>query len=452
MTRLPVVGIGEDGWDGLGARARAVLGEARVVLGAPRQLALLPADLVRGEREAWPSPMMPRVEALAAALNAGDPAADWVVVLASGDPMLHGLGSTLARLVDPARLEVLPVPSAYSLACARLGWAQQEVPLVSLVADPERDMLAALAERGRAIVYVAGTSGARQLAARLRDAGLGAARLTILARLGGPGEHAIESVASVFDEDLDPLHLVAVDARELTAVADDADTAAGSTKMHGAASQDAADADRDDDDESSLAAGAPRLASTVPGLPDDTYGGDGQLTRADVRAVALAALAPAAGELLWDVGAGSGTIAIEWCRAAPGARAVAIEQRQDRCATVLANAAALVDGPARIDVIHGRVPAALDGLPAPHAIFLGGATSQPGLIDRCWEALLPGGRLVAAAVTLESERALADAAARLGGRLVRLEHSHAEALGSFTAWRPERPITQWSATKDPEPR
>lgn len=432
MSRLVVVGIGEDGWAGLGERARAALAGARVVLGSGRQLAMLPTDAVAGEREAWPSPMMPRVEQLAAALIEGDDAAAGTVVLGSGDPMLHGIGATLARLVDPALLEVLPVPSAYSLACARLGWAQHEVPLLSRVADEQTDPLPALAAGGgRAIAYVPGASGARQLAAVLRAAGLADARLTILSRLGGPAEQSLTTTAEVFDADHDPLHLVAI---ELPAGGDTAGprtpAAVGAT-IPAVAPGPAAD---------------PRLASTVPGLPDDRYGGDGQLTRADVRAVALAALAPAPGELLWDVGAGSGTIAIEWCRAAPGTSAVAIERRADRCATIAANAAAL--GAPAVQVVEGGVPEALDGLPQPHAIFLGGATSQPGLIDRCWDALPAGGRLVGAAVTLESERVLAEARARLGGRLVRLEHSHAEALGTFTAWKPERPIVQWSATKE----
>jgi len=345
-------------------------------------------------------------------------------VLGSGDPMLHGIGATLARLVDPTCLEILPAPSAYSLACARLGWAQHEVPLVSLVADPHHDPLPAL-EGGRAIIYVAGASGARRLAATLRTAGLGQARLTILARLGGPAEQSMVTTAGNFNEDVDPLHLVAVDlTTETTPEAASAETAAQPC---------AAASDR-------------RLASRVPGLPDELYGGDGQLTRADVRAVALATLAPAAGELLWDVGAGSGTIAIEWCRAAPRARALAIEQRADRCATIALNARALEAS--RVVVVEGAVPAALDGLEAPHAIFLGGATSQDGLVDRCWAALRPGGRLVGAAVTFEGERALMEAHARLGGRLVRLDHAHAQPLGGFAAWRPERPIVQWSLTKE----
>lgn len=438
MSRLAIVGIGEDGWAGLSARAREVLRAAEHVIGAQRQLAFLPSGIVNAQREAWPSPMMPRVERLAAALDAGDERVDTTVVLASGDPMLHGIGATLSRLVDPSRLNVLPAPSAYSLACARLGWAQHEVPLVSLVADPQHDPIPALAS-GRAIVYVAGPSGARRLAALLRDAGLGAARLTILSRLGGQTEQELRATADAFDADLDPLHLVAIDVR--------ASEDAGDAAAAGGRGQ-AVFAERTASAPGAIVRGARerRLMSCVPGLPDGFYGGDGQLTRADIRVVALAALAPAPGEVLWDVGAGSGTIAIEWCRAAPQARALAIEARADRCVTIADNARVLEA--TRVEVIEGTVPDALEGLLRPHAIFLGGATSQPGLVERCWSALLPGGRLVGAAVTLEGERALTEAHARFGGRLSRLQHDHADALGGFTAWRPQRAIVQWSVTKD----
>ncbi|MDO9355386.1 MAG: precorrin-6Y C5,15-methyltransferase (decarboxylating) subunit CbiT, partial [Solirubrobacteraceae bacterium] len=182
--------------------------------------------------------------------------------------------------------------------------------------------------------------------------------------------------------------------------------------------------------------------------PDELYGGDGQLTRAELRAIALASLAPRAGERLWDVGAGSGTIAIEWCRGAAGATAVAIERREDRARTIGENASVL--GAPGVQVVVGAAPLALEGLPQPDAIFVGGGPAVPGLIDGCWQALRAGGRLVAAAVTLEGEAALAAAHATYGGRLVRIETSHAEPLGSFTGWKPQRPVVQWSATKEPQ--
>lgn len=414
--KLAVVGIGEDGWAGLGEAARASLLAAPVILGSDRQLALLPPE-VDAVREPWPRPMTARLDALAAALQAGEDPTQWAV-LASGDPMLHGVGSSLvARGVDASLLDVRPAPSAFALACARLGWPQHMTRLVSRVADAQAPVAALVSGGHRVVVYVAGASGAADLAAHLRAVGLGAARFTVMERLGGPDERIDATTASAWSGDADVLHLVAV---EPQASAEPTDRSLGEG----------------------------RLASRVPGLPDELYGGDGQLTRAEVRAVALAALAPSQGEVLWDIGAGSGTIAIEWCRAAPGARAEAIEQRADRAATIAANAEALgVADQVRVTV--GDAPAALDGLPAPDAIFIGGGLTA-GVLGQCWDALAPGGRLVANVVTLEGERELADAAAAHGGRLVRLELSHAEPIGRFTGWKPQRPITQWSATKAPD--
>ncbi len=415
-TRLPVIGIGEDGWAGLGDAARAALLAAPTILGSSRQLALLPAE-VAGEREPWPSPMAPRLDALASALAAGEDPARWAV-LASGDPMLHGVGASLvARGVDAAVLDVKPAPSAFALACARLGWAQHMTVLVSRVADAGTPVDALIAGGGRAVVFVPGSNGADELADHLRGAGLGATRFIVMERLGGPAERITETTADGWTGGADALHLVALEPA----------------------------ADAEPTDRSSTSG---RLASRVPGLPDELFGGDGQLTRAEVRAVALAALAPRARELLWDVGAGSGTIAIEWCRAAPGARAEAIEQRTDRAATIAANAATL-GAAGLVRVTTGEAPAALEGLPTPDAIFIGGGLTA-GVLDQCWDALVPGGRLVANVVTLEGERVLADAAAAHGGRLVRLELSHAEPIGRFTGWKPQRPITQWSATKSPD--
>lgn len=413
--RLIVVGIGEDGWAGLGDRAREALRGAPTILGSPRQLDLLPADEVGGAREPWPSPMMPRVDALAAALHAGADPAQWVV-LASGDPMLHGVGSTLvARGISPDQLQVLPAPSAFSLACARLGWPVHETRLVSRVADPARPVASELVRSRRVVTYVAGPGGARALAADLRDAGLDDARFVVLERLGGSAERVVESTVRAWDADADPLHVVALELEHRP----------GETT------------DRSLDDDA-------RLASAVPGLPDDLFGGDGQLTRAEIRAVALAALAPREGEVLWDVGAGSGTIAIEWCRAAVGASAHAVELRADRAATIAANATKL--GAELVEVHLGEAPAVLAGLPRPDAVFVGGGLTA-GVLERCWDQLPLGGRLVANSVTIEGERLLSDALGAHGGRLVRLDVAHAEPIGRFTGWRPQRPITQWSATK-----
>lgn len=399
-SRLAVVGIGADGWAGLGEPAREAISAAELIVGSERQLALLPAT--EAELRSWPSPLDPLLEELVA--GTGRP----TCVLASGDPMLHGIGATLARRLPAGSLTVHPHPSALAFACARLGWPEAEVDLVSAIGRPA-DVLARDLQPGRRVVaYSTGEEGAAALAAVACRQGFGPSRFVVLEQLGGPDERVLESTAGEWGERrADPLHAVAIECR--------------------------------------AAPGAP-LLPRVPGLPDEAYESDGQLTKRVPRALALAALAPAPGQLLWDVGAGSGSIATEWLRAEPSGRAVAIEAREDRTERAAANARRL--GVPQLQVRRGRAPEALAGLEAPDAIFLGGGVTEPGLLERCWEALRGGGRIVAAAVTLEGEQALIAARAAHGGDLVRIELSHAEPLGSFSGWRPRRPVVQWSARKE----
>ncbi len=399
---LAVVGIGADGWAGLGEPARAALRAAELIVGSERQLALL--DDTGAERRPWPSPIDPLVDELAAGPSRA------TAVLASGDPMLHGIGATLARRVDPERMRVYPHPSAFALACARLGWPETEVELVSAVGRPA-EVVARLLQPGRRLVaYVAGAEGAAGVARVARERGFGASRLVVLEQLGGAAERVHETTPDGWGErTADPLHAVALDC--------------------------------------DAAPEAPLLPLT-PGLPDDAYESDGQLTKRGVRAIALAALGPAPGQLLWDVGAGSGSIGIEWLRAERTARAVAIEARDDRAARVAANALRL--GVPRLEVIRGRAPGALEGLEAPDAIFVGGGVTEPGLLERCWASLQPGGRIVANAVTLEGEARLIEARATHGGGLLRIGLEHADAVGGFTAWRAQLPVVQWSARRGHE--
>jgi precorrin-6Y C5,15-methyltransferase (decarboxylating) len=391
---ITVVGIGADGWTGLGEPARAAILAAETIVGSKRQLALIPDT--PAERRPWPSPIDPLVDELVA--NGGDGA---VCVLASGDPMLHGIGAALARRLGPGALFVHLHPSAFALACARLGWPEAEVELVSAVAR-QPEVVVPLLQPGRRIVAYA---GATALATVLRGRGFGPSRFVVLEQLGGAGERTTDTTAAGWDAEADPLHAVAIECR--------ADP------------------------------GAPILART-PGLPDDAYDSNGQLTKWPVRAVTLAALRPAPG-LLWDIGAGSGSIAIEWMRADARAQAIAIESRPDRAARIRANALRL--GVPALDVREGEAPSALAGLAPPDAIFVGGGLSAAGLMDACWEALRPGGRLVANAVTLEGEQILHSARAEHGGTLTRLEVSHAEPLGGFEAWRPQLGVVQWSAVR-----
>lgn len=398
--RIAVVGIGADGWAGLGEAARAAVLAADEIFGSARQLALV-SDEVTATAHTWSSPMDPMLDELAAATSGSR------CVLASGDPMLHGIGATLARRLGPQRLEVHPHPSAFAFACARLGWPAAEVELISTVARAPESVARVLTPGRRVIVYVTGEGGAAAIAGVLRDCGFGPSRLVVLEQLGGPSETITDAVAETWGErSADPLHTVAIECRP----------AAGTRSL-------------------------PRS----PGLPDDAYGGDGQLTKRHVRAITLATLAPMPGQLLWDVGAASGSIAIEWLRAEPSARAIAIESRPDRAEQAIANALRL--GVPELEVRAGRAPGVLDGLPAPDAVFIGGGLTTPGLVDACWHALAEGGRIVANSVTLEGEHALAAARAAHGGGLVRIEIAHAEPLGAFTGWCPQRPVVQWTGAK-----
>ncbi|MFJ4013941.1 precorrin-6y C5,15-methyltransferase (decarboxylating) subunit CbiE [Streptomyces sp. NPDC090026] len=401
---VTVVGIGADGWDGLSPAARDALRGAAVLLGGARQLALLPAECT-GERVAWPSPLRPAVPRLLA-----EHAGRHIAVLASGDPMFHGIGRALTEELGPGGLRVLPHPSSVSYACARLGWAVEDTEVVTLVGRPAARLAAALHDGRRVLVLSAGSGTPAEVAALLREHGFGPSRLRVLEQLGGTAERITDGRAATWSAPPgDPLNVVAVDCRR--------------------------------------APGSPRL-SAVPGLPDDAYEHDGQLTKRHVRAATLAALAPAPGELLWDVGGGSGSVSVEWMRSHPSCQAVAVEGDPARAARIARNAEAL--GVPGLRVVTGAAPQALGGLPRPDAVFIGGGLTAPGLLDACWDALPAGGRLVANTVTLESEAVLAARHRAHGGELVRLAVSHAVPVGGFTGWRQAMPVTQWSHTKSGE--
>lgn len=387
MTWLTIVGIGEDGLDGLSPAVRALVDSAEVLVGGERHLAMAPGGQ---ERHPWPTPFAAGRDLLERLRPRR------VAVLASGDPMWFGAGATLARWFDPAEVTVAPHPGAFSLAAARLKWPLQEVSCLSAHGRP----LAALAlhfQPGRRLLVLS-EDGATPpaLAALLAERGFAASRVTVLERLGGPAERVIPITEGPFD----PLNLVAVEV-----------------------------------------AGGPGLP-LVPGLPDDAFEHDGQLTKREVRAVTLSSLAPLPGRLLWDVGAGSGSVGIEWMRA--GGRAVAIEDRPDRAARIARNAVRL--GVPGLEIIQARAP---DGLPwsDPDAVFVGGGVSVPGVLDACWQALRPGGRLVANAVTTQAEAVLLGFHAAHGGELIRLSVTRLEPTGRFHAWAPAAPVTQYVGVK-----
>lgn len=398
---IVVVGIGADGWDGLAPRARRAVEAADVLRGSARQLALVP-DGVPAERLPWPSPLAPAL----AGLRAAHPGRR-IVVLASGDPMLSGVGTSLVRLFGAAAVEVHAHPSSVALACARLGWAVERTQLVSVVGRPV-ELVVPHATPGRRLLVLGSDGGTPAEVARLlTDHGYGASRLVALAQLGGPAERRFTGTAAQWPHaDTDPLVVTAVE------VAADPGT-------------------------------VPLPA--VPGLPDDAYAHDGQLTKRDVRAVTLARLAPLPGQLLWDVGAGAGSIGIEWMRVHPSCRAAAVESDPARARRIAENAARL--GVPGLQVVAGRAPAALSGLPDPDAVFVGGGLTSEGLLEAGWAALRPGGRLVANAVTVEGEAVLAAWRARTGGGLIRLSVAHAAPVGGFTGWKPAMPVTVWSGTR-----
>ncbi|MGY1632559.1 precorrin-6y C5,15-methyltransferase (decarboxylating) subunit CbiE [Geodermatophilus sp. SYSU D01186] len=399
--RVTVVGVGADGWDGLPPRSRRAVEDADVLRGSARQLALVP-DGVAAERVPWPSPMAPAL----AALPEAHPGRR-VVVLASGDPMLSGVGTSLVRLHGAGAVTVLPAPSSVTLACARLGWAGEETQVVPLVGRPVDLLVPHVTPGRRLLVLGSDTRTPAGVAALLADLGYGGSRVIALARLGGPDERRFEGLAAEWAHpETDPLVLTAVEV-----VADP-----GTVPL-----------------------------PTVPGLPDDAYAHDGQLTKRDVRAVTLARLAPLPGQLLWDVGAGAGSIGVEWMRVHPSCRAVAVESHAGRAERIAHNAARL--GVPGLEVVRGRAPGALAGLPRPDAVFVGGGATAPGVLDACWDALGPGGRLVVNAVTVESEALLAQWRARVGGSLTRLSVASAEPVGTFTGWRPAMPVTIWSTTR-----
>ena len=388
---VTVVGIGAGGWSDLSRTARSTVDAADVLIGSRRQLDLVPAS-VTAERVPWPTPLLPALPGLLDAHRERR-----ICVLASGDPMFHGIGATLVRLLGADRVRVEPHPSAASLAAARMGWPLAETEVVSLVTAPV-DAVRRLINPGRRFLVLSRDASTPALVAGvLIGAGYDAARLTVLSQLGGPDERVTTDLATA-----DPLNVVAVECGDGPATA------------------------------------------IVPGLPDSAYETDGQLTKREVRAVTLAALAPVPGAVLWDVGGGSGSIGIEWMRGHPACRAFTVESSPARCATIRTNAALL--GVPGLSVVEGRAPGALAALPTPDAVFIGGGLTADGVLDACLAALRPGGRLVANAVTVESEAVVAAAYAKLGGELTRLTVSRGSPIGGFTGWRTMMPVTIWSVT------
>jgi precorrin-6Y C5,15-methyltransferase (decarboxylating) len=397
---LAVVGLHEDGLAGLGATARALVDEAGTLVGDQRMLSHLPED--GRERLHWPKPLSalwPEIERRRG---------QRVCVLASGDPLCHGIGALIAARFAPGEWVMVPAPSAFSLACARLGWSHAEVDTLSLHNRPLEALAGLLAPGARLVVLTRDGTTPAAVAALLTDRGYGASRLTVLERLAGPQERRRDGRAEAWP-------FARVDDLNVLAIACEA----------------AADA---------------LVLPRVSGLADDVFHSDGVMTKREVRAVTLSALAPLPGQVLWDVGAGCGTIGIEWLRATGvRGRVLAVEREPGRRALIAANRDRF--GADRLEIVAGSAPEALAGLAAPDAVFIGGGLTGAGVFEACWAALKPGGRLVTNAVTLEAEAAVLQGYGRWGGELVRLAVSRAGQLGGLNGWQAHRTVTQWSVVR-----
>jgi len=396
MSWLSIVGMGEDGLDGLTEPAKIAIANADYVFGGQRHLDLA-APIIMGETHVWQSPLSRSIDFLLTRRNHA------VCVLASGDPFHYGIGATLSRHLDPGDMAVYPHPSSFSLAAARLGWPLQDAHTLSLHGRSLDLVRPHLHPGARILALTSDENGPAELARLLTQAGFGFSILTVLEAMGGPQERLRSQLASQFDlTDIAPLNLCAI---------------------------------------SVVALPDARVLPLTPGRHTALFEHDGQITKPDIRALTLAALAPRRGELLWDIGAGSGAVGIEWMLADPSLATIAIEADPVRAARIARNAAAM--GVPGLRVVTGAAPDALTGLDAPHAVFIGGGGSDPGVLDAAIAALRPGGRLVANGVTLEMEQALLAQHAALGGSLTRITLSRAEPLGTMTTWRPAMPITQW---------
>lgn len=396
---LSLVGIGEDGLAGLTPAARTLVDDAELLVGGERHLAMLPED--GRERLAWSSPFSASLEEVVARRG------NRVCILTSGDPLWYGVGAPLLQHIPRAEMSILPGRSAFTLAAARLGWPLAEVETLTLHGRPLALLQSFIQPGAKILALSEDAKTPAAVAALLTERGYGQSLMTVLEHLDGAQERRVDGRAAEWSaNDLADLNTLAIDC------------VAGPDTM---------------------------LLPRTPGLPDDAFRHDGQMTKREVRAATLSALVPVAGQLLWDVGAGCGSVAVEWLRAAPRSRAIAIERKAERRAMIAENAECL--GTPSLQIVAGDAPAALDGLEAPDAVFIGGGTSNEDLIAACWQALKPGGRLVANAVTLEGEQALLAWQKQRGGSLTRIAISRAEPVGPFRGWRPAMPVTQYASIK-----
>ena len=396
---LTLIGLNEDGRASLSPAAERALDQARLIVGGARHLDLIGA--AQAETLIWPSPIEAAYPAILA--RRGEP----VVVLASGDPFVYGIGSVLARQVSAEEMTCYPAISAFSLAASRLGWAQQDCTLITLHGRALERIIRHLQPGARILALSWDETTPKKLADLLVKRRMGGSKLTVLSRMGGPNEKIARALAADF-------HLSGIDTLNTIALEIVAEPEA-------------------------------RIIPLSAGLPENWFLHDGQITKRDMRAMTLGALAPRRGELLWDIGAGSGSVSIEWMLRDASLKAIAIEQNEARAANIRANAREL--GTPDLEIVTGRAPDILAGLPAPDAIFIGGGATRKGVLDAAYDALKSGGRMVVNAVTLETQAELTARFRALGGRMVQMQLAEADKVGGFHGWRAAMPVVQWVVTK-----
>ncbi|PAX60146.1 precorrin-6y C5,15-methyltransferase (decarboxylating) subunit CbiE [Brunnivagina elsteri] len=398
---LSIVGIGEDGLEGLNNIALSLINHAEIIVGGSRHLSMLRKDDLR-EKLTWKSPIDTSITEILQHQGKS------ICVLASGNPMCYGIGNTILRHIDISEITIIPAPSTFSLICARLGWSLTEVETLSLCGRSPALLQSYIYRGAKLLILSEGKNTPKMVADILTKRGFGGSKITVLERMGGIQERLIKGIAATWED---------MEIADLNAIAVDCIPDPGMTGF-----------------------------SRLPGLPDNAYHHDGQLTKREVRAVTLSTLAPKPGELLWDIGAGCGSISIEWMRSHSRCRAIAIEQSASRLQYIANNATAL--GTPNLQIINGTSPAALKDLHQPNAIFIGGGVTSEGLFDICWDILPIGGRLVANVVTIEGEQKLFAWRDQIGGELIRIAIQRAEPIGKFSGWRAIAPVTQWVVIKN----
>lgn len=397
MIWLTILGIGDNGLESLTRQAQAYLDASEVVIAPERVLKQI--TLEDKKLEPWTGPLQHTVETIVGRRGQA------ITILATGDPMYFGIGATMLKHIAADEMRVIPSPSAFSLAASRMGWALQNCACISLHGRAVSQLHAYLQPHHRILSLTSHGEGVHEIGALMVAAGFGASPVTVLEHMGGAEERRVMcSAAELGHHEWADFNTLAIDC-----VADGV--------WH----------------------------ATVPGLPDDAFAHDGQLTKREVRAATLAALKPYPDALLWDIGAGCGSVAVEWVRAARGAKAIALEPKEARRAMIAENKVLL--GAGTIEIIVGHAPDALEGLPQPDAVFIGGGLTNEGVFEVAWSALRPKGRLVANAVTLESEAKLVALHAEFGGELSRISVSRADKVGPYFGWRPFMSVTQWSVDK-----